>query len=183
MFDWETIAEHRTLIMIALSIIVFLMVLHVINPSPFASMSKRIQVSLRMWHIDITVIDQQGNPIGNQLVWDRIYIGENVTLKNRTNVKRLIVTNTGQLPINLTITINGKQAGWMDMETGIKYEGWFLTEEGEFDFANAVLHITCNYAGETIDIGESYTLVFRIEAYRQFGEIIVELDIVPVYVE
>jgi len=98
MFDWETIAEHRTLIMIALSIIVFLMVLHVINPSPFASMSKRIQVSLRMWHIDITVTDEQGNPIGNQLVWDRIYVGENVTLKNRTNVKRLIVLTQGNFP-------------------------------------------------------------------------------------
>ncbi|MHA1288462.1 MAG: hypothetical protein ACTSPB_13745 [Candidatus Thorarchaeota archaeon] len=178
----EFVAEHKGLTVLVCAVIVFSVVIAVVQPEPIQVITKRIQVSLRMWQLGIEVTDVNGNPISQVfIVLNKTTVG-NETLINPANYT-LLVKNTGQLPVNLTIMIDGKESGYVNPDTGESYDGWFLNKEGKNDFVNSVVHVTCNYAGQVLDVGDSVKVVFTFSDIAQESlPLNLNIDIVPTYI-
>jgi len=177
----EFVAEHKGLTVLVCAVIVFSMVIAVVQPEPIRAITKRIQVSLRMWQLGIEVTDVSGNPISQVFIVLNKTVQGNKTLIVPANYT-LIVKNTGQLPVNLTIMIDGKESGYVD-ENGRFYDGWWLNKEGKNDFLNHAVFVTCDYAGQVLDVGDSVKVTFIFsDIASESLPLNLDIDIVPTYI-
>lgn len=178
----EYIGEHKGMVIFLSVVAVFAVIIAVVQPEPLPSISKQIQVSLRMWEMGMEVTDINDNPIGREiaLMLNETNLGNETIYSSSTKV---VVKNTGQLPVNLTVTIDGHEYGYTDSETGEYFEGWFLDKNGKFNWQESCVTVLYNYEGQAINVGDSEEITFLCESRSKLPQIVFDLRITANLVE